>query len=121
MSLGRKREIRDQSLFFFENINFWKSLPRAPTLNIHHWLQSTSKYRYPEINCMVFNAGLSCKCLYVFAQIQLLLIENNPFFKTYKPFRIYTSQNNAFMLLINLQKNKKKTFLNRWKSLIIFY
>ena len=30
MILREKREVRDQSPFFFENIKFWKSLPRAP-------------------------------------------------------------------------------------------
>ena len=30
MMLGEKRELRDQSFFFIENIKFWKSLPWAP-------------------------------------------------------------------------------------------
>ena len=30
MILGEKREIRDQSHVFLENIKFWKSLSRAP-------------------------------------------------------------------------------------------
>ena len=31
MILGEKSERRDQSSFsFLENVNFWKSLPRAP-------------------------------------------------------------------------------------------
>ena len=47
MILGEKREIRDQSSFFFlENINFWEFLPRALTLNypplIRHGLLNSS-------------------------------------------------------------------------------
>ena len=30
MIYREKSERRDQSLFFFKNINFWKSLPRVP-------------------------------------------------------------------------------------------
>ena len=41
MILGEKIERRDQSPFsFLENINFWKSLPRALSLNIYHWLHT---------------------------------------------------------------------------------
>ena len=32
MMLGEKSEGRNQSLFFLENINFWKFLPRTPEL-----------------------------------------------------------------------------------------
>ena len=45
MILGEKSERRDQSSFpFLENINFWKSLPRAP------------EFEYPPLVVMLFSA-----------------------------------------------------------------
>ena len=44
MILGEKSERRDQSSFsFLENINFWKSLPRAP------------EFEYPPLSMHICN------------------------------------------------------------------
>ena len=47
MILGEKRQIRDQNHIFLENIQFWKSLPRAPNFEYPPLIiatQSTTPY-----------------------------------------------------------------------------